>query len=124
MGGALEALLQLGFQAVELVGGEVAVAGGIDERAGGPGRVVEQRLVPLRCGVVDVDGGGGGLDGGGGTERLFHRPPPLVATLSEDFVRLLSPRRGGKDDGDALFIDVASRQRPRRIRSIELEPIA
>ena len=64
MGGALEALLQLGFQAVELVGGEVAVAGGVDQRAGGAGGVVEEGLVPLRRGVVDVDGRGGGLDGG------------------------------------------------------------
>jgi hypothetical protein len=64
VGGALEALLQLGLEAVELVGGEVAVAGGVDEGAGGAGGVVEEGLVPLGRGVVDVDGGGGGLDGG------------------------------------------------------------
>jgi len=64
VGGALEALLQLGLEAVELVGGEVAVAGGVDESAGGAGGVVEERLVPAGGGVVDVDGGGGGLDGG------------------------------------------------------------
>ena len=64
VGGALEALLQLGLEAVELVRGEVAVAGGVDQGAGGAGGVVEERLVPLRRGVVDVDGRGGGLDGG------------------------------------------------------------
>jgi hypothetical protein len=80
---------------IELVGGEVAVAGGVDQRAGGPRRVVEEGLVPLRCGVVDVDGGGGGggLDGGEAVvvASLLLRPPPLVAALSEDLVRLLSP---------------------------------
>ena len=45
-GRRLEALLQLGFEAVELVGRQVAVAGGVDEGAGRPRRVVEQRLVP------------------------------------------------------------------------------
>ena len=88
MGGALEALLQLGLEAVVLLGGEVAVARGVDQRAGGPRGVVEQRLVPARGGVVDVDGGGGGLDGAqavvvvGGMEQLHvqdaahagHRP--------------------------------------------------
>jgi len=64
VGGALEALLQFGLEAVELVRREVAVAGGVDQRAGGAGGVVEQGLVPARGGVVDVDGGGGGLDGG------------------------------------------------------------
>ena len=54
-GGALEALLQLGLEAVVLFGREVAVAGGVDEGAGGPRGVVEQRLVPARGGVVDVD---------------------------------------------------------------------
>jgi hypothetical protein len=114
VGGALEALLQLGLEAVELVGGEVAVAGGVDEGAGGPRRVVEEGLVPAAGGVVDVDGGGGGLDGGEAVvvDPLFLRPPPPVAALSEDFVRLLSPRRGGKDNGDALLLDVASRQCP------------
>ena len=62
-GGALEALLQLGLEAVVLLDGEVAVAGGVDQRAGGTRGVVEQRLVPARGGVVDVDGDGGGLDG-------------------------------------------------------------
>src|SRR5437016_12618712 len=46
VGGTLEALLQLGLEAVVLLDREVAVAGGIDEGAGGPGRVGEQRLVP------------------------------------------------------------------------------
>src|SRR5262245_22344705 len=63
-GGALEALLQLGLEAVVLLGGEVAVAGGVDERAGGAGGVVEEGLVPARGGVVDVYCRGGRLDGG------------------------------------------------------------
>jgi hypothetical protein len=47
-----------------LFGGQVAVARGVDEGAGRARGVVEQRLVPARGGVVDVDGGGGGLDWG------------------------------------------------------------
>ena len=73
--GALVAGLQLGLEAGELVGGEVAAAG-VDQRAGGAGGVVEQRLVPARGCVVDVDCRGGGLDGReavvvvGGVEQL------------------------------------------------------
>ena len=59
---ALEALLELGLQTVELLGRQLAVRRGIDERAGRPRGVVEQRLVPARRGVVGVDGGGRGLD--------------------------------------------------------------
>jgi hypothetical protein len=59
-----EALLEFRLEAVELLRRQVAVAGGVDEGAGGPGRVVEQRLVPAGRRVVDVDGGRGGLDGG------------------------------------------------------------
>ena len=44
------------------VGEHRAVRPGIDERAGGPRRIVEQRLVPGRGGVVRVDGDGGGFE--------------------------------------------------------------
>ena len=68
---ALEALLEFGFEALELFGRQTAFAGGVDEGAGGAGGVsaelsevrAEQRLVPLRRLIVDVDGNGGGLDG-------------------------------------------------------------
>jgi hypothetical protein len=43
-----EALLQLGLEAVDLLGAEVAVARGVDQRPGGTRGVVEQRLVPAR----------------------------------------------------------------------------
>ncbi len=46
--GALEPLLQFALQALVLFGRQVAVTRGVDERARGPGRVVEQRLVPAR----------------------------------------------------------------------------
>ena len=49
VGGALEALLQLGFEAVELLRRQIAVAGGVDQRAGGPRGVVEEGLVPLEA---------------------------------------------------------------------------
>ena len=45
-------------------GDRIAAACGVDEGAGGAGGVVEEGLVPLGGGVVDVDGRGGGLDGG------------------------------------------------------------
>jgi hypothetical protein len=64
VGGALETLLELGLEAVELLGAQVAFARGVDEGAGGTRRVVEQRLVPPGRRVVDVDRRGGGLDGG------------------------------------------------------------
>ena len=47
-----------------MLGGEVAVAGGVDEGTRGPRTVVQERLVPAGGGVVDVDGGGCGFDGG------------------------------------------------------------
>ena len=58
-----ETVLQLGLEAVVLLRGEIAVPRGVDEGAGGPRGVVEQGLVPARCGVVDVDGRRGGLNG-------------------------------------------------------------
>ena len=42
----LRACRQLGLEAVDLIGAEIAVARGVDQRAGGTGRVVQQRLVP------------------------------------------------------------------------------
>src|SRR5262249_14539310 len=61
--------------------------------AGGARGVVEQRLVPLRRGVVDVDGGRGRLDGREAVvvKRLLFLPPPLVAALVENSERLLLP---------------------------------
>jgi hypothetical protein len=53
--GAFETLLQLGFQAAELFRRHAAPSSSskigrrIDERAGGPGGIVEQRLVPGGC---------------------------------------------------------------------------
>ncbi len=47
-----------------MLGGEVAIAGGVDEGAGGTGGVVEKGFVPAAGSVVDVDGRGGGFDRG------------------------------------------------------------
>ena len=44
--GALELGFEFGFEAVVLFGGQVAVAGGVDEGAGGAGAVVEEGFVP------------------------------------------------------------------------------
>ena len=80
-----ETVLQLGLEAVVLLRGEIAVARGVDEGAGGPRRVVELGFVPARGGVVDVDGGGGGFEGGEAVapinSELRLLPPPLVAAL-------------------------------------------
>ena len=59
---ALEADFEFLFEAIVLLGGEVAVAGGIDERAGWSRGVIQQRLVPAGGGVVDIDGGRCGFD--------------------------------------------------------------
>ena len=88
VGSALEALLQLGLEAVVLLDREVAVARGVDQGAGGTGRVVEEGLVPAGRRVVDVDGGGGGLDGGeavvvvGGVDSLTCRIGRTPGTTS------------------------------------------
>ena len=53
VGGALEALpLSSALEAVELLGRQVAVAGGVDQRAGGPRGVVEEGLVPAWLAVL------------------------------------------------------------------------
>ena len=89
-----EALLQLGLQAVVLLGRQVSITRRVDERAGGTRGVVEQGLVPARSRVVDVDRRGGGLDGREAVVAveqplLLLRPPPLVAAAVEDFEALL-----------------------------------
>ena len=66
---ALIVVLEFALQPLELrVGQHRALRPRIDQRAGGPRRVVEQRLVPARRGVVRVDRDGGG----------FQRRQPVV----------------------------------------------
>ena len=60
---SLEPGFEFLLQARVLFGCEVAVTGGVDKRAGGTRRIVEQRFVPAGGRVVDVDGGRGGFDG-------------------------------------------------------------
>src|SRR3954462_7364724 len=56
VGRALVVRRQFGLEKVELIVGERRPAGaGKNQRAGGPSRVVEQRLVPRAGRVVDVE---------------------------------------------------------------------
>ncbi len=55
MRGALERGFKLALQTLELFTRHLTVRCGIDERAGRPRRIVKQRLVPARRGVVNVD---------------------------------------------------------------------
>ena len=59
---ALEAGLEFRFETLVLFRRHVALAARVDEGAGRTGGIVEQRLVPGRRRIVQVDGGGGGLD--------------------------------------------------------------
>jgi hypothetical protein len=45
---------ELTLEPVELLFAQIALAA-IDERARGPGAIVEQRLVPGRAGIVNVE---------------------------------------------------------------------
>ncbi len=63
--GAREILFELLLEPRELFVGQMGVVGsGVDQRAGGPGGIVEQRLVPEARGVVRVES-----DLGGGERR-------------------------------------------------------
>lgn len=118
---------QLALETLELLGRHLLVAG-VDERTGRPRGIFQQRLVPARRRIVQIDGRRRRLDRRqavvviGRVMLLFSYFPPHEAAQPQKLARFGNAILRKEQYGGLIFEEVTISQSPNAIRSIKSKP--